>query len=188
MARLQTVRRIAAQLARGPGTMASPRLQHSSSRRPIELPVFCAQIRNVGLDCHRLAGCAHHELGRGEVAAVSVNVLGEPVSQGAELAATALRRNIRMSTQSGRVKLGGQDVADGVAVKGASDAAAVPSVSMLGCVAMFLRCAMDRAFTAGFSISRVDYRSRSGESRMVSGRRRSLGLLVGSMLCLGHYR
>src|SRR5215475_9003058 len=94
--------------------------------QPVDGAVLGVQVAEVGCDRQRLAGSASYELRRGELAAVAVEVPGQPVAQRPELARPKLHVEIADAAPGRGEELGAHDVAQRVALEGAADDATVP--------------------------------------------------------------
>src|SRR5882672_9540541 len=117
--------------------MEPPGLQ--GRRQSVKLPVLAAQILQIRPDRHLLAGSAHHELVRLELAPVAIDVRDQPLMQRVELPARNLVRDFWTRLDGGRIELGAENIADGVALEGAADAAGKPVHVLKAAVAIVTR-------------------------------------------------
>src|SRR5215831_3195798 len=92
----------------------------------IKPSILAEQIPQIGLDRHGLAGGAGNQLVRLEFAPVAIDVRNQPLMQTVEFAARDLARNLGMRFDRRCVELGTENIADGVTLKAATDAAGKP--------------------------------------------------------------
>src|SRR3954447_22807723 len=94
-------------------------------RQPIDIPVFRAQIGDVGFDAQRPRRALDQIVGE-IFSPVPIDLVLEPGVQRPELAGCYLARDMRMRLKRSCVNLSSENVADGVALESAANAAAKP--------------------------------------------------------------
>jgi hypothetical protein len=118
-------------------------------RYSIKLAIFPAQISEIGRHCRWASGRPGDDRLRRERSAVPVEVVGEPAVQCAELSAGDLAQNIGMRLYGRRKELRAQDISDGVALKSATDASAIPVYVLQAAVAIVRRQNTEISLHAG---------------------------------------
>ena len=93
----------------------------------VKFAVLCVEIIHIRRNTHRRVRCLRDEFARRKLAPMLVDVVAQPGTQRAELSLCNLAGNVGISFNCGRIELGAEKIADGVALKPATDGAgAVP--------------------------------------------------------------